>query len=224
VLSRLNLTAERSCSSDNATDACPSSPCGTTFVPSTGDHGGDSSMSSRAVSLAREYPQLAEVQDLRTSGRDSGEKWPASLAKYDPDTCSWRTHQFSLRGELELFSATWPRWGLMRGGECWGLDTPAHHTDAIDCGFWPTPVKTDGFAVGWCETSIARKERGETRPSGARIGSGLKYYRKTERYLSGGYPNPMFTEWLMGWPIKWTDLQPLETGRYQAWLHSHGER
>jgi hypothetical protein len=39
---------------------------------------------------------------------------------------------------------------------------------------------------------------------------------------TGGALNPPWVEWLMGWPIGWTDLQPLATGRYQAWLHSHG--
>jgi hypothetical protein len=111
---------------------------------------------------------------------------------------------------------------MMRDGEFWALSTPERLTKENGYGFWPTPTKTDGFAVGWCETSIERKERGETRPSGARIGSGLKYFRKTERYLTNGYPNPMLTEWLMGWPPMWTDLQPLATDKFQAWRLSHG--
>ena len=27
---------------------------------------------------------------------------------------------------------------------------------------------------------------------------------------TGGYMNPAFQEWLMGWPLEWTDLKPLE--------------
>lgn len=38
----------------------------------------------------------------------------------------------------------------------------------------------------------------------------------------GGSLNPMWVEWLMGWPIGWTDLSPLEMDRFQQWLHSHG--
>jgi hypothetical protein len=38
-----------------------------------------------------------------------------------------------------------------------------------------------------------------------------------------GYLSPMWTEWLMGWPIGWTDLKPLETDKFQQWRHSHGE-
>ena len=29
--------------------------------------------------------------------------------------------------------------------------------------------------------------------------------------------NPNWVEWLMGWPIGWTDLKPLETGRFLSW-------
>jgi len=39
----------------------------------------------------------------------------------------------------------------------------------------------------------------------------------------GGTLNPTWVEWLMGWPLGWTDLKPLGTGKLQAWLLSHGE-
>lgn len=38
----------------------------------------------------------------------------------------------------------------------------------------------------------------------------------------GGPLNPPWIEWLMGWPIGWTDLRPLATDKFQQWLHSHG--
>jgi hypothetical protein len=39
---------------------------------------------------------------------------------------------------------------------------------------------------------------------------------------TGGRMNPAWSEWLMGWPIGWTDKTPLETDKFQRWLHSHG--
>lgn len=39
----------------------------------------------------------------------------------------------------------------------------------------------------------------------------------------GGNMSPMWVEWLMGWPIGWTDLRPLETDRSRQWCDSHGE-
>lgn len=37
-----------------------------------------------------------------------------------------------------------------------------------------------------------------------------------------GQLNPDWVEWLMGWPIGWTDLKPLEMDRFQSWLQQHG--
>lgn len=33
--------------------------------------------------------------------------------------------------------------------------------------------------------------------------------------------NPNFVDWLMGWPIGWTDLEPVEMGPFQSWQHTH---
>jgi DNA (cytosine-5)-methyltransferase 1 len=38
----------------------------------------------------------------------------------------------------------------------------------------------------------------------------------------GGQLNPTWVEWLMGWPLGWTDLKPLETDKFPQWRHSHG--
>jgi hypothetical protein len=40
-------------------------------------------------------------------------------------------------------------------------------------------------------------------------------------YQVGGQLNPPWVEWLMGWPIGWTALEPLETARFQKWPSSH---
>jgi hypothetical protein len=40
--------------------------------------------------------------------------------------------------------------------------------------------------------------------------------------VCGGQLNPTWVEWLMGWPLGWTDLKPLETDKYRQWLLSHG--
>lgn len=34
--------------------------------------------------------------------------------------------------------------------------------------------------------------------------------------------NPTWVEWLMGWPLEWTGLKPLEMDRFQQWLRLHG--
>ena len=39
-----------------------------------------------------------------------------------------------------------------------------------------------------------------------------------------GTPTPNNQEFLMGWPLGWTDLQPLGMDKFQQWLRSHGKR
>lgn len=41
------------------------------------------------------------------------------------------------------------------------------------------------------------------------------------RKMLGGSLNPDWVEWLMGWPIKWTDLEPLEMVKFRSWRRSH---
>lgn len=37
-----------------------------------------------------------------------------------------------------------------------------------------------------------------------------------------GRLNPEWVEWLMGWPIGWTDLKPLAMDRFREWQRQHG--
>jgi hypothetical protein len=207
---------------DKTTDAWSRFPSGLTCEPLTDDRGEALLTWFRAVFRAKTLVPPERARGLTENGAGCGHIWPESFARWDPASSSWKTPQCSLLAGLDEFSETWPRWGMMRNGECSALPMPAPRTIDTEYGSWPTPVKTDGFAVGWCLTSIERKERGEKRPSGAHIGCGLKYFRKTGKYLSGGYPNPALTEWLMGWPISWTDLPAPATDKFQQWLRSHG--
>jgi hypothetical protein len=36
-----------------------------------------------------------------------------------------------------------------------------------------------------------------------------------------GRPAPTNHEWLMGWPIGWTDLKPLEMAKFLEWRQQH---
>jgi hypothetical protein len=39
---------------------------------------------------------------------------------------------------------------------------------------------------------------------------------------NGGHLNPTWTEWLMGWPVGWTDLKPLEMDKFHYVQQLHG--
>jgi len=42
-------------------------------------------------------------------------------------------------------------------------------------------------------------------------------------YQTGMRLNPMWVEWLMGWPLGWTDLKPLEMDKCQPAQQQHGD-
>jgi len=143
VLSSGTSTPATCCSPDNATDACPSSQSGTMCKPSTEPHGEAALTSCAVASPARTLAQPERAQESTANGRGCGSIWPASLAKYDPASSSWRTHQFLLHGDLEEFSETWPRWGMMLAGEFWEQPTWEHRISGTESGSserWPTPT------------------------------------------------------------------------------------
>jgi hypothetical protein len=207
VLLNLNLTAEKSYSKDNEMEYCPSSQSGTMSQPSTELRGEEKSMSSAEDSLAKTYQAQEREPESRVNEADFGQKWPESLAKYDPNTSSWRTHQCLLFEEstesLEIFS----RWGMMRDGELYPLQIAMPH------------MKENEFGSKDFYTPTARDWKGMS-------GKGFRERHGEKKNLAdflGGVPNPEFSEWLMGWPIGWTDLKPLEMDKFQQWQQWHGE-
>ena len=76
---------------------------------------------------------------------------------------------------------------------------------------WPTPVAS--MSKGSSPASLTRKsgaDRSSDRLDHAVMAS------------DGGQLNPTWVEWLMGWPLGWTDLRPLETARCRNAQPRHG--
>ena len=74
---------------------------------------------------------------------------------------------------------------------------------------WPTP-RTAGMCGGTGSWDLLNKN---TTVEEARLmGAG-----------NGGQLNPTWVEWLMGWPIGWTDLKPLEMDKSHCVQQQHGE-
>ena len=99
---------------DKPTEHSRLSRFGMTCAPLTGIHGEELLTWYRAGFLAKTSALPEPEPESTEREADSGARWPGSLAKYDHDTCSWKTAQLSLLGGLDEFSQTWPRWGLMR--------------------------------------------------------------------------------------------------------------
>lgn len=125
ALSKLIPTHAESYSPASVTDTSADSRSGTTLPHSKGDHGKVTSMSSLEDSRAKTLASPEKAQELPEREVDSGKSLPASFAKWDRGTSSWKTHQLSLLEGLEPCSETWPRWGTMRAGESYLRPTPS---------------------------------------------------------------------------------------------------
>jgi hypothetical protein len=246
VQSSGNPTQQAYLSPDKMTEYSRLSRFGMIFKPLTEDRGKALCKLYREAFLARTSLPQEKAQGLTESDQECGEKWRGSFTKYDPDSSSWKTHQCSLLGDLDEFSETWPKWGLMRDGECWEQQMSAHRTSETESGFvpdgetffhtpnttgmdggsnsrkalrkrkemWPTPVKSDSQArrpsKGWKGDSDL--------PSVVwKVDGGIENPEKPPAQL-----NADWVEWLMGWPLGWTDLKPLEMDKFQKWQEQHG--
>ena len=129
---------------DKMMDASRLSQFGPTLRLLTADHGEAVLMSFLAAFPARTSAQPGRAKASPESGPAFGLSSLESLAKYDPATCSWRTPQFSLLGDWELYSETWPRWGSMRSGECWVRPMSVPRIKETESGLWPTPNVPNG--------------------------------------------------------------------------------
>lgn len=109
---------------------------------------------------------------------------------------------------------------------------------AVAVSKWPTPVASDTssrskpYAQGGTPLSLAVKwptPTAVTSSGGAALckwgGSGSREMLKkivTPTELNGAL-NPTWVEWLMGWPLGWTDLEPLATDKYLCAQPKHSE-
>jgi len=208
---------------DKTTDTWNPSRFGVTCERLTGSHGADVLTSFLEAFPVKILVRPAAAPELKEADPACGWRWPGSLARFCPVSSLWKTRQCSLLGGLESFSETWPRWGTMRDGEFWERTTPEHPTSGIGSGSWPTPTASLGL-VSFGFATMEAKERSGRRKSGAQIGSSLSWDRRVIPFLSSkNWMHPILPETLMGWPVGWTDCEPLGTDKYQQWRRLHGE-
>ncbi len=234
--SRLSPKTENCYCSGRETESCQGSRFGTTCARSTGSPGAESLMSSAEGSHAPTSAWPARAQESKASRADSGERWRASLARFDRDTLSWRTVQPSLLGDSEECSVTWPRSGMTVNGQCYPLPTVGRRTGESESGYWQTPVSDDcvdrkaGKFNSRGEPKLSAQAKMMPTPSATdwKISSkdGQRRGQLTDQAMgvipAGGRLNPTFVEWLMGWPIGSTAFTPLEMDRFREFMQQHG--
>lgn len=125
----------------------------------------------------------------------------------------------------------WPRSGMTRSGSAYALPMLERPTSGKECSYWPTPTSAkagndlgltrsgDGRKkpnkLGWAvavemlPTPTANDAKNSTLPPSQRGRQSLvgELMRQGER----GHLNPAFSEWLMGFPIGYTALEPSGT-------------
>ena len=232
ALSSLIPTPEASCLPDRLTDALTDSQSGTTCEPLTARDGAEMSMSLAEDFHVRTSAQPERELESPEQSPVCGRTWHALSVRFDLVSCSWKTVRCLFPEDLPWSSVTLPRWGMMRDGECWELNTPELPTSDTDSGLWPTPVADGdrttnyaqggtslGFAVRNWPTPTCHDRKGA---SGAKRGKGATG-GPCLTMVVGGTLSPMWVEWLMGWPVGWTDCDALEMDRFRQWFDSHGK-
>lgn len=154
------------------------------------------------ILLAVDFPanlfrlQAADLERLTRDG--CGPNMPAPFAYLDRVTLLWKMFQGSLFTEWDEFCGTWPLAGMMRNGIIYPQGDWARTTDAT--GYLSPPI---------VPTPLACDHKGSGRPEGRKAkgrgpGNNLRdYFRMKDGFL---YPPVRLVEYLMGYPIGFTDL------------------
>jgi hypothetical protein len=225
---------------------------GMTVKPLTDARGEELCKLYREAFLVKTLVPQDEAQESQVADPQCGNIWRASLAKYDPNTSSWKTAQCSLLEDSTLSLLTLPRWGLMQDGALYPQPTLVQTIKEKESGLWPTPNTLEGLAPKKLDRIMEYNNK--SRPGRSYASMNLReqvVYGKipiwptpmstehkanrqtrenhqnglTQAVLAaetGGTLNPNWVEWLMGWPPGWSDLKPLVMDKSHYVQQQHG--
>jgi len=236
---------ETYCWHDRTTECLNLFQYGMTSDPSTVDHGAELLMWYREDFLARTSAQREQCADARgwmVNGPVYGGRCCELLARHNLLLFSAKTRLLSAQVDLTKLSKGLPPSGMCAGGSLSELTLLDLITEGSDYGsMLPTPTARDwkdtigmGTVRNDGKTRLDRlpmllfeyvrragiSSKTNAEPTDAQI---VKLMGLVELEISGRDYCPELPEWLMGWPIGWTDLKPLETDRFQQWLLLHGK-
>lgn len=188
-----NPTPQAYLCSDRMTAFSRLSRYGMTFAPLTEGRGEDLLTWFLEGFRARPslMPQLDETMQ-KTYGRRCGESWQMSL----PHLSMPRTYR---QRQSTLLQRTSSRW----------VTKPEHFPLARQT--WA--VTTKGSDIGYLHTPTTQ---------GNYCAESMQKWPSCRAWVATfGVVTPEAQEWLMGWPIGWTELKPLEMDKWHAWHLSH---
>jgi hypothetical protein len=127
-----------------------------------------------------------------------GRGYETPLANYDQSTQSWKMYGDTyLWGDCPSLENL-PQSGMTRNGVLFQQPAWELTTDETESSLWPTPKANLRKSRRW----YLRKD--EYRSNAGEVPPGMEH-------LSGQLINLHWLEWLMGFPIGWTELKDLET-------------
>ena len=181
---------------------------GMTYKPLTADRGKELLMSYLAAFHAKTSALQGKAQALTEPDQECGPTWRASLAKFDPDSYSWKTAQLSLLGDSELSSVIWPRSGMTVDGQCWELPTLERRISATDSGLWPTPTVCGNY-----------NRKGASATSGDGLATAVQRWptptvNDSKNLGGGGQPNET--------PFTWTKHDGATLAYTEFWFNALG--
>ena len=207
------------CSQDKMTDFSRLSQYGMTFKPLTENLGQELLMSFLEAFPVKTLVQSEKALASRESDQECGEKWHGWLAKYDQNSCSWRTAQCSLIEDLNECLETLPRSGMTRDGLLWEQETLGQTIKETEFGLLgklPTPLASDWKK--YTKNKEYHLKRNWDLPNKlVQLG-----HPPTKNGHWGAY-HPVLSESMMLWPLGWTELKPLEMDKSHFVRQQHGE-
>ena len=161
VQSNGNNTQQAYCAPGKMTKFSRLSRFGMTYKPLMQHHGEELLKSYLAAFHVPTSASQDAAQDLMESTPPCGITWRGWLAKFDPDSYSWKTAQCSFIEDSDESLATFPVSGMTRDGLLWEQSMSAHRIKGTERGLWRTP--DTGWGGIW--TSQARPESSSERPA-----------------------------------------------------------
>ena len=210
-------------SHDRTTEFSRRSLSGMTFRLLTEDRGEALLTSYRAAFPVKTSAWQEREQGSTENDPACGHTWRESSVKYDPASSSWKTHRCLWEEDLPESSVTLPPTGTMRRGVCWERLTSVRPINGTGSGLLlPTPT-----AQLYGTRNNGRRGDGSIyKTAGSPSLTTMARHNLWPTPLNeqiGGTLNPMWVEWLMGWPLGWTDLERLGMDRFRKWQESHGK-
>ena len=244
-----NPTPQAFLHSDRMTAFSRPSRFGMMFAPLTESLGAELLMWFLAGFRARTSAPPERAQESTENAPACGDRWRELSVRYDRDSSSWRTHRSLWDEDLSACSLTLPKWGLMLDGVLSELLTLERPTAANDAGLWPTPTVPNGgrscahvtdwrgrtayhngkkvqvgleHAARYWPTPTVNDSKNCTLPPSQVKHDNIPGALLRDGEKAGGQLNPTWVEWLMGWPLGWTDLKPLAMDRCRNVQQRHG--